>query len=119
MSNAKDGAVAAPTTVEELPWFAKAVNHVMTPGSSLTTTVWTLFNCLIAMLFGVWLIFAFQFPDSIHVWIFLALGVGLAFSTNIFFREVFAAGHDFASTEAAKKEGAEGDAKPLEDKKRD
>jgi len=117
MSDGKQKSTAGDvTTVEELPWFARAVNHIMTPGSSLTSSVWTLFNCLIAALFGVWFIFFVNFPTNPHVWVFFGLATGLAITTNIFFKEIFAAGHDFDSMQA-KKDSDGAAAAQVEDKK--
>lgn len=95
---------------EALPWYAQLVNHIMTPGSSLTTGVWNFFNALIIGLYLIWLTFLVSFPDSIHTWVFFALLTGLAISTNWFMREIFAAKEDFASQQEQKKK--EGDAQP-------
>jgi uncharacterized iron-regulated membrane protein len=104
-------AVAKPTTApkeEPLPWYGALVNHLLTPGSSLTTGVWNLFNLLIGGVFLVWLMFFAAFPTSIHVWVFFALLVGLAVSTNWFMKEIFNAKEDFVSVQERKaKEEAE------------
>jgi hypothetical protein len=105
------GTVAAPPKAEEekledLPWFARVVNHILTPGSALTKDVWLAFNLIVAGTFMCWLIFLVLMPDSIHVWIFGALCVGLAISTNWFMKEVFAAKEDFESQKAREKEEA-------------
>ncbi|KAH9601283.1 V-type ATPase assembly factor Pkr1 [Trypanosoma melophagium] len=78
----------------ELPWFARLINHVLTPGSALSPTVWMAFNVVMFALFFSWLMLVVAIPDNIHVWAFGFLGAGLAFSTNWCFREVFARGLD-------------------------
>jgi hypothetical protein len=90
---------------EELPWLARVVQHILTPGSSHTSGMWLLMNVLIFCLFLVWIIFLFNFPLNIHVWVFGTLLLGLAVTTNIFMKEVFAAKLDFDSRQKA--EGAE------------
>jgi cytoskeletal protein RodZ len=97
---------------EPLPWYGQLVNHILTPGSSLTVGVWNLFNALLLTLFLIWLMFFYHFPTSIHTWVFLVLGAGLAASTNWFMREIFAAKEDFASVKEreaseAEKKGAD------------
>jgi hypothetical protein len=97
-------AVAAPKVEdpEALPLVARLINHIMTPGSALSKDVWTLFNIIIAGLFMCWLIFLILMPTSIHVWVFGSLCVGLAFSTNWFMKEVFAAKEDYESQQEKK-----------------
>lgn len=80
-----------------LPLLARLVNHLLTPGSSLTTGTWTAFNVIMGMLFGVWLTFVISMPDNVHVWVFGGLFTGLAITTNWFMKEVFAAKQDFVS----------------------
>lgn len=82
---------------EEVPFFSRLVNHFLTPGSALTSGVWTLFNSIIFVLGLVWLIFVVSMPDNIHVWIFGGLFLGLALSTNWFFSQVFEAKLDYDS----------------------
>ncbi len=100
---------------EELPWFARLVNHVLTPGSSHTSAMWVAFNVIIGILGGVWLMFVIAFPDNIHVWIFGGLFVGLCITTNWFMSEIFAAKEDFESQQ--KKEAANKAPEAVEDKK--
>ncbi|ORC88900.1 uncharacterized protein TM35_000141110 [Trypanosoma theileri] len=85
----------------ELPWFARLVNHVLTPGSALSPTVWIAFNVVMFALFFSWMMIVIAMPDNIHVWAFGFLGAGLAFSTNWFFKELFGRGLD---TEIEKKD---------------
>ncbi|RNF07116.1 uncharacterized protein Tco025E_07435 [Trypanosoma conorhini] len=75
--------------VSELPWLARLINHVLTPGSALSPAVWITFNVVMAALFLCWLSLVFAMPDNVHVWAFGFLGAGLAFSTNWLFKEVF------------------------------
>jgi hypothetical protein len=111
-------AAVTATKPEDLPWYARLVDHVLTPGSSLTTGVWATFNAIIGALYVIWLSFFVSFPDNVHVWVFFFLLTGLAITTNYFMKEVFAAGMDFESTkkeDAAKKVAggqAEGEAAP-------
>jgi hypothetical protein len=88
---------------EQLPLAARVINHILTPGSSLTVTVWISFNLIMAVLFLIWLMFVVSFPDDLNVWIFGVLGAGLLGSTNWFMYEVFNAKEDFASLQAKKK----------------
>lgn len=92
---AERGSVATATPPEELPFLAKMINHIMTPGSSLTSSVWVAFNFIMVWLFLCWLLFVFSFPDNIHVWAFGILGLGLTITTNWFMSEIFKAGLDF------------------------
>lgn len=113
---AANGAVAAQegaadTTVEELPMLARMLNHLLTPGSSLTSSVWTAFNVIMVWLFACWLLFVFSFPDNIHVWAFFVLGVGLLLTTNWFMSEIFKAGLDYDSTKKAEAAKGKKDAK--------
>ena len=113
----------AATTEEEKPHRPSA-NHLLTPGSSLTSSVWTAFNVIMVWLFVCWLLFLFSFPTSIHVWAFGILGLGLLISTNWFMSEIFKAGLDFDSQQAAKQqdggkkavEAVDSSAAPVEDK---
>jgi hypothetical protein len=108
-------ATQQPADAEEMPWYGKMVNHLMTPGSSLTTGVWNIFNGLIVGLYLIWLMFLVNFPDSVHTWVFFVLLTGLAITTNWFLKEIFAAGEDFESRKqrgeidesGAKKDGAD------------
>lgn len=81
----------------DLPLIARVLNHVLTPGSSLTSSVWTAFNVIMLWLFVCWLLFVFSFPYNIHVWAFGILGLGLTLATNWFLSEIFKAGLDFDS----------------------
>jgi hypothetical protein len=91
---------------EDLPLLARIINHVLTPGSSLTSTVWVSFNVIMVMLALIWLMFVVSMPDNVHVWSFGFLGAGLAATTNWFMYEIFKSGDDFHSRKA--KEGKEG-----------
>ncbi|ESL11934.1 hypothetical protein TRSC58_00307 [Trypanosoma rangeli SC58] len=73
----------------ELPWLARLVNHVLTPGSALSPLVWITFNVVMAALFLCWLSLVFAMPDNVHIWVFGFLGAGLALVTNWLFKEVF------------------------------
>ena len=35
----------------------RLVTHVLTPGTALSTNVWNIFNCILALLVGIWLAF--------------------------------------------------------------
>ncbi|KAG5506533.1 hypothetical protein JKF63_06036 [Porcisia hertigi] len=89
----------APVENEEksLPLLARMIDHILTPGSSLSPIVWIGFNLVMLALFGVWLIFAFAMPNNIHVWAFGFLGLGLTCSTNWLMKIIFSSGLDFAS----------------------
>lgn len=104
--SARPGAPSADEK-EALPLVARIVNHLLTPGSSLTSSVWTAFNIIMIWLFLCWLLFLFSFPTSIHVWAFGILGLGLLVSTNWFMSEIFKAGLDFDSQQAAKQQQQE------------
>lgn len=93
---------AREAAAEPDPWYMQLIHHILTPGSSLTSGIWTLFNVLIGLLALVWIMFAVNFPTSVHVWVFLGLLVGLALSTNWFMKEIFAAKEDFHSQQARK-----------------
>lgn len=95
---------------EELTWIARLINHLLTPGSSLTLLTWVVFNCIMGALFLVWLSFAVVFPHNVHVWVFGFLGLGLAGSTNWLLRIIFREHLDFSSQQQAQS---------LEDKKKD
>lgn len=82
---------------EDLPFFAKVLNHILTPGSSLTHTTWVVFNILIFLLFLCWSMFLYAMPTNIHVWVFGFLGLGFAVTTNWFMKIVFSSGLDFAT----------------------
>ena len=97
----------------------KMINHLMTPGSSLTSTVWTAFNVIMVMLGMIWLVFLFNFPTNTHVLIFGGLFLGLFGSTNWFFSEIFNAKEDFESQkergEIDDKKKTDGDEKKKDD----
>lgn len=88
--------------LEQLSWIARLINHVLTPGSSLTLVTWVVFNCIMGLLFLVWLSFAIAFPRNIHVWVFGILGLGLAGSTNWLMRIIFREHLDFSSQQNVK-----------------
>lgn len=90
---------------EELPLLARFINHLLTPGSSLTPVVWISFNVIMAALFVVWMMFVVSMPNNIHVWAFGILGFGLFASTNWFMKIVFSSGLDFASQQQGAAEG--------------
>lgn len=92
-------------TSDNLPFLANVLNHLLTPGSSLTSSVWTAFNVIMAWLFACWLLFLFSFPTNIHVWAFGILGLGLLLSTNWFMNEIFKAGLDYESTQKKEQQG--------------
>ncbi|CBH09008.1 ER protein Pkr1, putative [Trypanosoma equiperdum] len=73
-----------------LPWVARFINHILTPGSALSPVVWCAFNVVMAALLLCWLPLLISMPSNIHLWVFGFLGAGLAFSTNWFFRELSA-----------------------------
>ncbi|KAG5502692.1 hypothetical protein JIQ42_05761 [Leishmania sp. Namibia] len=102
MSKAADKAVVEGVTPvsnkeDSLPFLARMINHLLTPGSSLSPIVWISFNLVMLALFGVWLMFVFAMPKNIHVWAFGFLGLGLTASTNWLMKIVFSSGLDFAS----------------------
>ncbi|GET88231.1 hypothetical protein, conserved [Leishmania tarentolae] len=92
----EDGA-PVPNKEESLPILARMINHLLTPGSSLSPIVWISFNLIMLALFGVWLMFVFAMHDNIHVWAFGFLGLGLTASTNWLMKIIFSSGLDFAS----------------------
>ncbi|KAG5480081.1 hypothetical protein LSCM1_06508 [Leishmania martiniquensis] len=94
---AVEGAVPVTNEEESLPVLARMINHLLTPGSSLSPIVWISFNLVMLALFGVWLMFVFAMPKSIHVWAFGFLGLGLTASTNWLMKIIFSSGLDFAS----------------------
>lgn len=85
---------------EEPPLAMRVVNHLLTPGSSLTSTVWTAFNAIMLVLGVIWIVFLFNFPTNPHVLVFGGLFLGLLASTNWFFKEIFDAKEDFESRKA-------------------
>ncbi|KEG13572.1 hypothetical protein DQ04_00921060 [Trypanosoma grayi] len=82
------------TDEPELPFLARLINHVLTPGSALSPAVWIAFNVVMAALLLCWVSLIIAMPDNIHVWVFGFLGAGLAFSTNWLFKEIFRCGPD-------------------------
>lgn len=87
---------------EDLSLLVRFINHILTPGSSLTLLTWIIFNCIMFALFLVWLSFAVAFPYNVHVWVFGVLGLGLAGSTNWLMKIVFREHIDFSSTQQEK-----------------
>lgn len=83
-----------------LPLLARLLNHLLTPGSSLTPVVWVIFNIIMVFLIMIWLCFLYSFPSNLHVWVFGVLGLGLAVSTNWLLHLIFSAGLDFNTQEA-------------------
>lgn len=114
----KDGAAGAATapgaSEESLPFLARMINHLLTPGSSLTPIVWISFNLIMLALFGVWLMFVMSMPTNVHVWAFGFLGLGLTASTNWLMKIIFSSGLDFASQQQR-----EADEKTAQEKKKD
>lgn len=107
---------------ESLPLMARMLNHLLTPGSSLTPLIWISFNVIMLAFFAVWLMFVCSMPRNVHVWVFGFLGLGLVASTNWLMKIVFSSGLDFASQqqrEAEEKANAEkaADEKTAEEKK--
>ncbi|EPY27446.1 hypothetical protein STCU_05747 [Strigomonas culicis] len=92
---------------EETPLLARLVNHLLTPGSSLTPLMWAIFNVIMFGLFMVWCSFVYSVPHNIHVWIFGVLGLGLALSTNWLMYILFTSGLDFASLQEKEREERE------------
>lgn len=95
---------------EQLPLMARMLNHILTPGSSLSPIIWISFNVIMLALFCVWLLFVCSMPKNVHVWVFGILGAGLTASTNWLMKIVFSSGLDFASQqqrEAEEKAAAE------------
>ncbi|CCW64506.1 unnamed protein product [Phytomonas sp. EM1] len=86
---------------EELPLLARIINHILTPGSSLTPFMWISFNVIMCGLFLLWLLFVISMPTCIHVWVFGFLGLGLTLSTNWFMKIVFSSGMNFAPQQAS------------------
>jgi hypothetical protein len=66
------------------------VNHMLTPGSSLSHTMQAAFNGIMIVLFMIWGVFLGTVPpgESLHVWIFGALIIGLTLSTNWFLSQM-------------------------------
>lgn len=93
---------------ENLPFLARVLNHILTPGSSLTPFMWVTFNVIMAGLFAVWLMFLYAMPANIHVWSFGFLGLGLGLSTNWFMSLIFSSGLDFASQQQQQTQGVDG-----------
>lgn len=89
---------------KNLPLLVRLINHILTPGSSLSPIVWISFNLIMGILFLIWVSFVVSFPDNIHVWVFGFLGLGLAGSTNWMMKIIFNAHLDFASQQEEMKE---------------
>jgi hypothetical protein len=96
---------------------AQFVNHLLTPGSALSGTMQTAFNIIMVVLFMVWGVFLASMPDSIHVWIFGALILGLTLSTNWFLNEVIKINAEIAEEEKKKKALEEAENKLCEEPK--
>ncbi|KAG8342818.1 hypothetical protein TRVL_06354 [Trypanosoma vivax] len=71
-----------------LPWVARVINHILTPGSALSPVVCVTFNVVMGALFFCWLCLVISMPWNIHLWVFGLLGLGLAISTNWLFKEL-------------------------------
>ncbi|KPA75188.1 hypothetical protein ABB37_08507 [Leptomonas pyrrhocoris] len=104
---------------ESLPLMARMLNHILTPGSSLSPVVWISFNVIMLALFVVWLMFVCSMPKNVHVWIFGILGLGLTASTNWLMKIVFSSGLDFASQQQREAEEKSAAEKTVEEKKND
>ncbi|CCW66357.1 unnamed protein product [Phytomonas sp. Hart1] len=85
------------TENDQLPLLVKIINHILTPGSSLTPFMWISFNILMGALFLLWLFFVFSMPKCIHLWVFGFLGLGLTLSTNWFMKIIFSSGMSFSA----------------------
>lgn len=111
MEKPNDNIAAKPDEEEEnLPLMARMLNHLLTPGSSLTPVIWFSFNAIMLALFVVWMMFVCSMPKNVHVWVFGILGFGLLASTNWLMKIIFSSGLDFASQqqrEAEEKAAAE------------
>jgi outer membrane biosynthesis protein TonB len=83
---------------------AQFVNHLLTPGSALSGTMQTAFNAIMLILFVIWGVFLASMPDSVHVWIFGVLILGLTLSTNWFLNEVMKMKEEIAEDEKKEKE---------------
>lgn len=103
------------TEEQNLPFLARVVNHLLTPGSSLNPIMWIAFNVIMLALFGIWLMFVYAMPKNIHVWAFGFLGLGLAASTNWLMKLIFSEGLDFNSQQAQKQDETAGNGKKKED----
>lgn len=73
---------------EQLPLIAKIINHVLTPGSSLSGMMLVIFNIILFLLFTIWLMFVYVMPTSWIVWTFGFLGGGLGVSTNFLLYQI-------------------------------
>jgi len=83
---------------------ARFINHLLTPGSALSGTMQTAFNAIMVVLFLTWGIFLGSMPDSVHVWIFGFLILGLTLSTNWFMSEVIKMKDEIKKEEEEEKE---------------
>lgn len=93
---------------EELPFIAKIINHVLTPGSSLSGVMLIVFNLIILFLFVIWMMFVYVMPTSWIVWTFGFLGGGLAASTNfLLYQVLFCLEEPPKEGEDSKQNGAE------------
>jgi hypothetical protein len=69
-------------------FMAQFVNHLLTPGSATSSSMQLAFNAIMIVLFVTWGMFLGTMPDSIHVWIFGFLIMGLTLTTNWFLSQV-------------------------------
>ena len=94
--------------VANMNFAARFINHLLTPGSALSSTVQMAFNAIMIVLFVVWGMFLAAMPDEIHVWIFGVLIFGLTLSTNWFLTEVMKIKAESEEEERQKQLAAEG-----------
>jgi hypothetical protein len=90
---------------------ARIVDHLLTPGSAISGAMQLAFNAIMAVLFVLWGGAAALAPESVHVWVFGALVLGLFLSTNWFLSELLALKSE---EEAAKVAAASATAEPRE-----
>ncbi|KPI83003.1 hypothetical protein ABL78_7976 [Leptomonas seymouri] len=98
---------------------ARILNHILTPGSSLSPVIWITFNVIMTALFAVWLMFVCSMPKNVHVWVFGILGLGLTVSTNWLMKIIFSSGLDFASQQQREAEERAAVEKAAGEKKND
>lgn len=101
-TNNEDG-LAPIEDAENMNMMAQFVNHLLTPGSALSGTMQTAFNLVMVVLFMMWGAFLASMPDSVHVWVFGLLIIGLTLSTNWFLNEVMKMKEEIAAEEKDKK----------------